>query len=320
MHDEVLKSFKKLSAQITIVLCELFFCALIFTGCTGKTETDITEPVLDETDEIEADTEESFMGEEETGTTERSITETENGITESSAGEPEEQESEDVSEIIEDVPEDVKNQLTAFANAKDIWNMEDYSPLTFSYAVFDLDMDGKLELITSVTAGTGLYSENHFYQADDTGILELPQEYYSDYAEFDIIYNDSIAYRDGDIIYYPSVDVERNGIYEAYSSDGAYYIKNGVIYSCAYRSSYRMRQDADDDMNETFYDIEGNEITQGAWELSFDAFYGGMDQIPYVISWKETEADELTRASCQNILSELADSYREAQFDGEPIQ
>lgn len=41
------------------------------------------------------------------------------------------------------------------------------------------------------------------------GILELPQEYYSDYAEFDILNNDNIAYRDGNIIYYPSVDVEK---------------------------------------------------------------------------------------------------------------
>ena len=311
------KKFKKWSVQVTIILCGLFFCILILTGCSGKAEADMTESAAMG---VEDNITEASEGEKEGSITEPSLEEKEAAITESVAGETEERESLDDSGIMEDLSENVKNQLTAFANAKDIWNMEDYSPWLFSYAVFDPDMDGRLELITSVTAGTGLYSENHFYQADDTGILELPQEYYSDYAEFDILNNDSIAYRDGNIIYYPSVDVEKNGIFEAFFSDGAYYVENGVICSRAYRSNYRVWHDEGDDMEETFCDIEGNEISQDVWERSFDAFYGGMEQMSYVISWKTIEAGELTQTSCQGIFAELADSYREAQFDGEALQ
>lgn len=73
-------------------------------------------------------------------------------------------------------------------------------------------------------------------------------------------------------------------------------------------------------MEETFYDIEGNEISQDVWERSFDAFYGGMEQMPYVISWKAIEAGELTQTSCQDIFAKLADSYREARFDGGTLQ
>lgn len=62
-------------------------------------------------------------------------------------------------------------------------------------------------------------------------------------------------------------------------------------------------------MEKTFYDIEGNEIAQDVWEQSFDAFYGGMEQMPYVISWKAIEAGELIQISCQDIFAELADSY-----------
>lgn len=213
MQYGVLKNFKRWLVRVTIILCELFFYILILTGCSGKAETDMTESAAMG---LEDNITEASEGEKEGSITEPSLEEKEAGITEFAAGETQDRESLDNLGIMEDLPEEVKNQLTAFANAKDIWNMEDYSPWSFSYAVFDLDMDGRLELITSVTAGTGLYSENHFYQADDTGILELPQEYYSDYAEFDILNNDSIAYRDGNIIYYPSVDVEKNGIFEAF--------------------------------------------------------------------------------------------------------
>ena len=208
--------------------------------------------------------------------------------------------------------EEVIAQLEVFAANKDVWNMNEYNPLIFNYAVYDIDNDGKLELITSANAGTGLYSENHFYITDDifTKIQELPQEYYEEYSELDIAgYDDGIAYMDGNVIYYPASDYTRNGAAESYSADGAYYLKDGIVYSVIFRSENTLWTD-EDNYEQTLYDAEGNEITQEAWENFYDDFYAGMEPITYHIFWSSIVPEELEQASEQEIFNALVDNYK----------
>ena len=208
--------------------------------------------------------------------------------------------------------EEVIAQLEVFAANKDVWNMNEYNPLIFNYAVYDIDNDGKLELITSANAGTGLYSENHFYITDDifTEIQELPQEYYEEYSELDIVgYDDGIAYMDGNVIYYPASDYTRNGAAESYSADGAYYLKDGIVYSAIFRSENTLWTD-EDNYEQTLYDAEGNEITQEAWENFYDDFYAGMEPITYHIFWSSIVPEELEQASEQEIFNALVDNYK----------
>lgn len=208
--------------------------------------------------------------------------------------------------------EEVITQLEVFAANKDVWNMNEYNPLIFNYAVYDIDNDGKPELITSANAGTGLYSENHFYITDDTftKIEELPQEYYEEYSELDIAdYYDGIAYMDGDVIYYPASDYTRNGVAESYSADGAYYLKDGIVYSVIFRSENTLWTD-EDNSQQTWYDAEGNEITQEEWEKLYDDFYAGMEPITYHIFWNSIVPEELEQASEQEIFNVLVESYK----------
>ena len=68
-------------------------------------------------------------------------------------------------------------QIQLFVAEKDVWLQEDFGPYGVSVAVYDLDGDGVLELMTTVVQGTGLYALNNFYQADlENGCLvELKQ-------------------------------------------------------------------------------------------------------------------------------------------------
>lgn len=220
--------------------------------------------------------------------------------------------------VVTDVPdlsglsEEIIAQLEVFAANKDIWNMNEYNPLIFNYSVYDIDNDGKLELITSANAGTGLYSENHFYITDDTftKIKELPQEYYEEYSELDIAgYYDGIAYVDGDVIYYPASDYTRNGAAESYSADGAYYLKDRIVYSVIFRSENTLWTD-EDNSEQTWYDAEGNEITQEEWEKLYDDFYAGMEPITYRIFWSSIVPEELEQISEQEIFNALVESYK----------
>lgn len=206
----------------------------------------------------------------------------------------------------------VIERLEVFAANKDVWNMNEYNPLIFNYAVYDIDNDGKPELITSANAGTGLYSENHFYITDDifTKIEELPQEYYDEYSELDIAgYYDDIAYMDGYVIYYPASDYTRNGAAESYSADGAYYLKDGIVYSVIFRGENTLWSD-EDNYEQILYDAEGNVITKEEWEKLHDDFYAGMEPITYHIFWSSIVPEELEQASDQEIFNALADNYK----------
>lgn len=208
--------------------------------------------------------------------------------------------------------EEIIAQLEVFAANKDVWNMNEYNPLIFNYAVYDIDNDGKPELITSANAGTGLYSENHFYITDDiyTKIEELPQEYYEEYSELDIVgYDEGIAYMDGNVIYYPASDYSRNGAAESYIADGAYYLKDGIVYSVIFRGENTLWTD-EDNYEQTLYDAEGNVITQEEWENFYDDFYAGMEPITYHIFWNSIVPEELEQVSEQEIFNALAESYK----------
>lgn len=79
-------------------------------------------------------------------------------------------------------------QLTVFAENKELWNKIDPSHAKLSYAVFDLNHDGSLELITGTPAETAEPSEYRFYQTDDAfTTLEEPDQESLDalYAELE---------------------------------------------------------------------------------------------------------------------------------------
>ncbi|MDE7282576.1 MAG: hypothetical protein K2N85_03200 [Lachnospiraceae bacterium] len=208
--------------------------------------------------------------------------------------------------------EEIIAQLEVFAANKDVWNMNEYNPLIFNYAVYDINNDGKPELITSANAGTGLYSENHLYITDDifSKIEELPQEYYEEYSELDIAgYYDGIAYMDGDVIFYPASDYTRNGAAESCCADGAYYLKDGIVYSVIFRSENTLWTD-EDNSEQTWYDADGNVITQEEWENLYDDFYAGMEPITYHIFWNSIVPEELEQASEQEIFNALVENYK----------
>lgn len=212
--------------------------------------------------------------------------------------------------------QETARQLKIFAETKEQWIPQDYDPFAFGVTAHDLDGDGRLELLVQVMAGTGLYSENHFYQVNDSGdgIEELPQELYDGVSELDIGVSGSggQAFRDRDgVVYYMASDITRNGYAESFLQEGAYYLKDGRVYSVAYRGLHRQAQ-GEDSWEETCYDAEGNEVSQADWEGLREGFLAGKEEIPYTISWKDMYPEDAQKASVQEILRYLAEQCGKA--------
>ncbi|MCM1047410.1 MAG: hypothetical protein NC433_03200 [Clostridiales bacterium] len=202
-------------------------------------------------------------------------------------------------------------QLEIFATNKDVWNVKGDMPRAFYFAVFDLDSDGSLELITSAISGTGQYSRNHFYCINDE-IEELPQEYLGEKlepdSELDInLYDYEYAYTDGKQTYYPASDFTRDGFRWSASADGAYYLRDGTVYIDIYRSDYTL---CSGDGETTCYNADGNEITKEAWEKLEKDFYAGMEQIAYPICWEWISPEELEQDAYQKVFNMLVENYK----------
>lgn len=227
-----------------------------------------------------------------------------------SAAEPDES-------VWDGVEGDVRRQLEAFAQAGEQWSVQEYDDYTpVSYTVYDLDRDGRLELVTHFIMGTGLYSENHFYRMNESGdgITELPQIYYAEYAELDIgPGGDKKAFQDekDGIIYYLDSDYTRNGAAEAWEAEGAFYLKDGQVYSLIYRSRHILA-DENGASQETFYDAEGNEVDRKAWEQLYADFCMGKAEVYGEMSWQTASVEDADVTEGQ-LLEKLVESYREGK-------
>lgn len=226
-----------------------------------------------------------------------------------------------ISQVLEEIQEeapdfssldqDILRQLEIFAGTKEQWAPRDYDSFVFGYTVCDLDGDGRLELLVQLMAGTGLFSENHFYQVEDSGsgIKELPQERYDGFSELDIGVSGSggMAFRDEEgTVYYMASDNTRNGYAESFCSEGAYYLKNGCVYSMVYRGLHRQAQ-REDSWTETCFDAQGNEISREEWEGLLQHFLEGKEETAYPISWISAYPEEVRKASGEEILRGLAE-------------
>jgi len=205
---------------------------------------------------------------------------------------------------------DILKQLKLFAEAKDEWIYTDYEPYRMGFAIYDLDGDGRLELLTYVTAGTGLFSENHFYRVKKSGdgIQELYQGHYDSSAELDIGMG-VLAYQEEEtgMNYYLATDVVRNGYAESWRMDGAFYLEGDYVYSMVYRCAYSLLRE-DDTADESYYDPTGAKISEREWEELGENFLWGKSEQACSLCWQHMYPEELRQASTEDVLEMLAES------------
>ncbi len=221
-------------------------------------------------------------------------------------------------------------QAAEFAAQADRWlTGGDGREAGSSYSFYDMDRDGRLELITNLNQGTGRYSENHFYRITGDGeFMELPLvrlcagEKKSWIANFDLTWIYTEAYEDeAGIIYYEGNDFTREGIFGGYDETGFYYLKEGTVYQDSIRTCSRFT-DSEGENEEVHYyvmvvdgKVEEEEITEEEYAALREDYVKDMSPVKVYQNWVYFTADELAvgRMSPKFIACRLLESFLESR-------
>lgn len=211
-------------------------------------------------------------------------------------------------------------QIEFFAKNRQQWrfDLETYGPYGLQYAVYDLDGDGRLELMTTVCMGTGLFSENHFYRMSEDGKTletlnqrELPGQENQDFPDLDgYDMNWSMdAYRDSrGRVYYSGSNISRNGAAFHGVIQGFFYLEGDMVTFQDICHSTSEAASNNVDTIDTYYDMDDNEITKEAYDLLLSDFVKGMEQGKAYINWFPDS--DVTKDTDDVWEQRLAQSYR----------
>lgn len=215
-------------------------------------------------------------------------------------------------------------QIEFFAKNRQQWrfDQEIYGPYGLQYAVYDLDGDGRLELMTTACMGSGIFSENHFYRMSEDGKTletlnqrELPGQENQDFPDLDgYDMNWSMdAYRDSrGRVYYSGSNISRNGAAFHGVIQGFFYLEGDMVTFQDICHSTSEAASNNVDTIDTYYDMDGNEIPKEAYDLLLSDFVKGMEQGKAYINWFPDS--DVTKDTDDDWEQRLAQSYRYALY------
>lgn len=203
--------------------------------------------------------------------------------------ENEEKLNEDNKEIIDESGEKVdvtEKQIDVVFSNKTLWN-KDTEFEKYSYAVTDLDQNGRIEIITSICQGTGMYTTTTIYEVNESmdglNLCESNLEEYDSGA--DIIKNNWKVFYDksNNKYHYVFEDLTRNGATEYYENKRDFCLNDGKI-----TETYLVRKDTiyESDLPKvTCTDLNGNEITEEQYKNFEDEFFTNYEKMNVNIEW-----------------------------------
>lgn len=211
------------------------------------------------------------------------------------------------------IDQEIYAQLEAYASCAEEWLALDWEPQTGCFAVEDLDDDGRLELIVWTMSGTGLYSDNYFYQLDEagTGIIPLGWEIEGAGMQWDMgsYHEEPYVLRDGTDgrKYYMESDYTKNGYAETFRQDGYFCVVDGIVYDGVLRGCMSIADEDTDELEETYYDGSGLEISKEDWEALYEDFVSDRENAGEGLKWSDMTYMEAKTASEEELLQLLVE-------------
>lgn len=219
--------------------------------------------------------------------------------------------------------ESIDSQLNIIAENAHIWEPFDIYPGDrFKFSVTDLDANGRLEVITTVCRGTGLYSESTYYEVDETFTSLTKWEHKTDdYKEFlqaDIISSKAECF----------INPDTN---ERFYRFGDHH-KDTAAYTCNYKmcltfknktvteellafwsiSAATTDETGNYDITETIQTRDGEALTKEEFSSFAENKFKGYEKFDAAIMWQDlrTDSDALaTDLPKDELITLLTESY-----------
>jgi len=214
------------------------------------------------------------------------------------------------SEAEETTDVSIEQQLQIIAERASDW-MVPAENGSFGFAVTDLDRNGRLEIISSVCQGTGIYTYSQFRELDSTcsGLILCETSFQEGSSQADIMVQSTPAYYDTaqDIYYYVFDDVLKNGAAEYYENKRALTLKNGEIQETflAYRSTIYTGSDP----TVICTDAAGTAISEETYASIADQVFGDLEKLQVRLGWVTDSSEWPTAPNAETLYPILLESW-----------
>ena len=185
--------------------------------------------------------------------------------------------------------------------------------IPYSFAVTDLDRNGRLEIITSICMGTGIFTYTDVWEVNETydGVMRCETDFDEYYSQADIIDSSLTAFeRDGDY-YYIVTDYIRNG-YAYHAEELRSLCLKGGVYGEALRACRVAEVSEDYEETTTYYNADDAVISEAEFEAMPEMCFA--DARPYTAtlvwySFYEDEIEVMDTLAWESVLTESWQSF-----------
>lgn len=209
--------------------------------------------------------------------------------------------------------EQIHEQLELIASKKDFWYPEDEFMMdAYMYAVTDLDQNGQLELITSLLAGTGLFTTSSFFEVNSewNDLLLCPTNFIEGDSQPDIMLDHIPVYFDpsDQTYHYIVTDTIRNGAAESYHSTQSLILKDGKIQADVLGRSSTIYSDGGSKVVCSYEDSNGQEITEEDYTSIASHHFSDLEAMDASFLWQKLS--DLNALSQEELIGQLEMSYQ----------
>lgn len=208
----------------------------------------------------------------------------------------------------------IEDQLVTIWEARDTWQVLEETE-GWCYAVTDLDGNGRLEILSSETHGTGNFTTLRAWEVGEDGRSLNPitedGEYGSGVVMSSGYVSDEnpsaetvVSYTDGSVTYYIQDDMNKDGCAHYYERKLAVFLKDGKLKELTLAT---MQTDYDENGGETVtcQNGSGESISEDDYETAVQRRFEGLSQKNVTFGWlscvhSEELHEEALQASWEN--------------------
>lgn len=201
---------------------------------------------------------------------------------------------------------EIEKQLNLIMNNKNLW-YKDTEFEKYSYAVTDLDKNGRIEIISSICQGTGIYTYTEIYEVNESmDDLILCESNLMEYdSQADIIKNQFTVFYDksNNQYHYIFDDLTKNGAAEYYENKRDFSLSDGKIEEKYLARKTTIYQNSSPTV--TYTDLENKEISEEEYNnienKVFEDYEKMMVNIEWLTNYTEIKLEDL-KTSYNNFL------------------